>query len=231
MLDATTLFTCLMVAELAGSAVLASLFLFWKHPNSETRWSTGLWSAALLLGGIGTFFLGLRGLLPDSITLVLANFLILFGTGLRRSAVSAFFQMPKRIWIAGAVGGVWVLLCFIPAFRNNLPARVNYNEAVMVFLVLWSVWIAVKCNRERLHTAKIYAVSSALECVAYLGMAIFFSTSAYENYLASFPSYALPYLLLTILVAMVCSLISVVAMTLERTLLNYRQQADEDPLT
>ena len=220
-----------MVAELSGSAILAFLFLFWKHPGTSTKWSTGLWSGAFLLGGIGTFFLGMRGILPDSITLVLANFLILLGTGLRRSAIAAFFQRPKRFWVAVAVAGAWVLLCFIPAFRSSLQARVNYNEAVMIFLVLWSVWIAVKYNPEKLYTPRIYAVSSVLECTAYLGMAIFFSTSAYQSYLASFHSYALPYLLLTILVTMVISMIALVAMTLERSLLHYRQQAEEDPLT
>lgn len=220
-----------MVAELAGGAILAFLFLFWKHPNAGTRWSTGLWSMAYIIGGTGTFLLGLRGTLPDEVTLVLANFLILFGTGLRRSAIASFFDAPRRIWIAVAVGGLWLLLCLVPQFRNSLIARVNFNEAMMVLLVAWTIWLSIRLNGEKLYTPVIYTISSAFECCAYAGMALYFSVSSYPDYLTSFRSFGLPYLLLAVLVSMVLSMISVVAMIIERSLLKYQQQALEDALT
>ncbi|MES0808623.1 GGDEF domain-containing protein [Roseibium sp. SCPC15] len=231
MLDAKTLFACLMVAELAGGAILAFLLLFWKHPSSGSRWSAGLWSMAYIIGGIGTLLLGLRGTLPDAVTLVLANFLILFGTGLRRSAIASFFDVPKRFWVAMAVGGLWLVLCLVPQFRNSLVARVNFNEAMMVFLVAWTIWISIRLNGEKLYTPVIYVISSAFECCAYAGMALYFSISTYPDYLTSFQSFALPYLLLAVLVSMVLSMISVVAMIVERSLRQYQQQAQEDALT
>ncbi|MEM9633920.1 MAG: GGDEF domain-containing protein [Pseudomonadota bacterium] len=101
----------------------------------------------------------------------------------------------------------------------------------MVLLVGWTIWIAVRQNTEKLYTPIIYTISSAIECCAYAGMALYFSVSSYPDYLASFQSFALPYLLLAILISMVLSMISVAAMITERSLIQVRQQAHEDALT
>ena len=231
MLDTTTLFTSLMVAELTGSALLLFFFLFWKHPDTESKWSALLWSLAFLLGGLGTFLIGMRGVLPDSLTLIAANFLILFGTGLRRSAVAVFFQARKRLWIAFAVGGMWLLLCQVPVFRNTLVYRVDYNQSMMILLVLWTVWIALRFNKENLYTPGIYGASSVIECCAHFGMMVHFNTHAYPSFLASFETYFLPFILLAILVSMVLSMITAVGMVIERSLLRFQQQAHQDELT
>lgn len=231
MLDAKTILLALVVAELTASAVLCFLFFFWKHRDKAGNVSVGLWSAAFLLGAIGTCLLSFRGTLPDTVTLVLANFLILFGTGLRRSGVAAFFHVSKRYWIAGLAGLAWLCLCQIPEFRQSLALRVCYNQPVMILLILWSAFICLRCNKERLVTPKIYAFSAGLEAAAHLSLLISLALGDSNALVAAFKGYVVAIALLGILVAMVLSMFTSLSMPIEKSLLQFKTKAYQDSLT
>ncbi|WP_420410686.1 GGDEF domain-containing protein [Roseibium sp.] len=231
MLDAKTILFSLVVAELTASAVLCFLFFFWKHRDSAGNVSVGLWSVAFLLGAIGTCLLSLRGTLPDAITLLLANFLILFGTGIRRSGVAAFFQKPKLFWVAGLAGAVWLGLCQIPEFRQSLSYRVSYNQSVMILFILWTAIICLRSNTEKLVTPKIYAFSAGLEASAHVSLMICLSLGASNEFLDAIKGYVVTIALLVILVSMVLCMFTSLSMPIERSLLQFKTKAYLDSLT
>ena len=231
MLDAKTILFSLVVAELTASAVLCFLFLFWKHRDRAGHLSFGLWSVAFLLGAIGTLLLSFRGVLPDVLTIIVANFLILFGTGLRRSGVAAFFHQPLHLWIAAALAGVWLLLCVRPEFVSTLPSRVAYIQPVMMFYIVWSAIICLRWNTENLVTPKVYAFSAALEASAHFSFLTALGFGVENELFAAISGHVILVALMIILVTMVLCMFTALAMPIERSLLQFKSAAYRDCLT
>lgn len=230
-LDVKTILFSLVVAELTASAVLCFLFFFWKHRDRAGHLSFGLWSIAFLLGAIGTLLISFRGVLPDDLTIIAANFLILFATGLRRSGVAAFFHQPLRLWIAAGLAGVWLLLCSVPDFATTLSSRVAYVQPVMILYIAWSAIICLRWNTENLVTPKVYAFSAALETSAHFSLLTALGFGAENGLFEAISGHVILIALLLILVAMVLSMFTALAMPIERSLLQFKSAAYRDCLT
>jgi len=230
-LDAKTILFSLVAAEITASAVLCFLFFFGRHRDKAANLSIGLWSAAFLLGAAGTLLLSFRSTLADGLTIILANFLILFGTGLRQSGVAAFFHQPLRIWVAVLVGGGWLFLCLISEVRGTLSLRIAYTQPVMIILIVWSAVICLRHDRENLITPRIYAFSASLEAAAHVSLLICLGLADVSGGFAELRSILVPAALLFILVSMVLCCFTSLSMPIERSLQQFRYDAYRDSLT
>ena len=114
MLDTPTLFTCIMVAEFVGSAILFLFYLFWPGRSGACARSLALWSAGMLLAGFGTVLLAMRGGIPDVLSIVAANFLVILGTGMRRSGFAVFLGRRSHVWVFAALALSWLVFCTFP---------------------------------------------------------------------------------------------------------------------
>ncbi|QIJ75130.1 diguanylate cyclase [Methylobacterium sp. NI91] len=118
-LDLPTLF----MMTTAVTVTVGVLFLLsWSQTRRER--SLAVWGIAHIVGGLASLMLALRGQIPDSLSIALANALMIGAYGLIWCGVRAFEGRRLRLdWaLAGAV--IWLGACAVPAFFESLAARV-----------------------------------------------------------------------------------------------------------
>ncbi|SDM17582.1 diguanylate cyclase (GGDEF) domain-containing protein [Methylobacterium phyllostachyos] len=112
------------VTLLAGTLFLTS----WRQAPEER--TLAYWGGAHLVGAVGTAGLALRGQIPDAISIVLSNAVILCAYGLIWSGVRSFERRRPRVGLAMVGALVWCALCLIPTFYGSVTLRIVYASAV-----------------------------------------------------------------------------------------------------
>ncbi len=230
-LDTPTLFTCVMIAEFAGSAILLLFLLLWRARSRACALSLGLCSVGMFLAGSGTFLIALRGTVPESISILAANALLIFGTGLRRCGIAAFLGKRPLIWVVTGAATLWLALCFYPPFFESFLARVNYVQACLILSCLSIVAMTVRFNREKLHSIRFLGVTTLIECAAYVWYTVNQNLLRLPDFLTAFSEDFMSIFLVTVLFAMIMTIVLQVSMVVERSLQGFRDQALQDALT
>ncbi len=127
------------------------------------RWP-GWWGLSNVLVGLGTLGVGLRGYLPDAVTVDLANIVTLAGYLLLVVSVKVFAGRPVRGWRYGVMTGVAALL-FV--FLWNDPA--DYRARIAFFSALCAAFDLVVVH-EGLRLARREPLASAWLLVGLFGM-------------------------------------------------------------
>ncbi|MEH3119531.1 MAG: GGDEF domain-containing protein [Methylorubrum populi] len=118
-LDLTTLF----MMTVAVTFTVGVLFLLsWSQTRRER--SLAIWGVAHLVGSVASSMLALRDQIPDSLSIGLANALMIGVYGMIWSGVRAFERRPPRLGLAVAGGLVWLAACLVPPFFESLATRV-----------------------------------------------------------------------------------------------------------
>jgi diguanylate cyclase (GGDEF)-like protein len=119
----TILFMLVMISGLIGSVFMSA----WLRRRSEIYLRAG--SAGLLMA-IGLALLIARGVIPDRVSIDIANALTLIGVGLAWSAVRLFEgrQAPTVVVLAGGV--LWLVACAWPPFYDVLAYRIGFQAAI-----------------------------------------------------------------------------------------------------
>lgn len=118
-LDLGTLF----MMTVAITFTVGVLFLLsWSQTRKER--ALAIWGAAHLLGSLASLMLALRDQIPDSLSIGLANALMIGAYGMIWSGVRAFEHRAPRLDLAAVGGAVWLGACLVPPFFESVPARV-----------------------------------------------------------------------------------------------------------
>ncbi|PVB63545.1 hypothetical protein DCO57_01760 [Labrenzia sp. 011] len=229
--DTPTLFASVMVAKLAGSAVLMLFFLFWKARCPACARSLVIWSCGMFLAGSGAFLIAMRGVIPDGVSILVANTLVILGVGLGRSGFLVFLGNRPVIWLNFAVAGLWVALCIYPPFFGSFQARVNFIQSYLILTCLSIVWVAFRQNREKLHTVRLLGVTTLIECTGYVWFTVNQNVMLYPDFPTAFRENFMTVYLVTILLAIVMTILLPACMIVERSLNGFREQANQDVLT
>jgi diguanylate cyclase (GGDEF)-like protein len=229
--DTPTLFLCVTIAGFAGSAILLLVHQFWKTRSRACSQSLLLWSAGFFVTGIGTVLIGLRGSVPDEFSIILANILILLGTGLRRAGFAAFLGRPRLVGLYVAIAGVWLGLCFYTPFLDSFLSRVNFVQAILIGSSLWVIWMAFRQNPEKLKSARLLGATNMVECGAYLWFVFHQNVLLFPDFLSVFPQNFMTIYLVTILFSISMTIVLPACMVIERASLRYKEQALQDTLT
>ncbi len=230
-LDTPTLFLCLMIAEFAGSAILLLFLLIWKGRTRACAQSLALWAAGMFCIGSGTVLIGMRGAISNELSIHLANALIIFGVGLSGSAFAAFLGRRRFIWVFVALSGLWVLLCFYQPFWDSLLARLHYVQACIAMSYLWIIWLAVRANGERLHSARLLGLTSLIGFAGAVWIVLHHDSAHFPTFLSSFSQDFMSVYLITMMFSFIMTIVLPPAMVIERSLLRFREQAYQDALT
>lgn len=108
----------------AAAAVFLGLVLLALWVRDRKLATLGLWGSAHLLGGIGVGLAAARGLIPDAVSIMVGNALVLVAYGLVWNGARSFERRRPR-WVAGlAAAAVWLAACQIPAFYESFNNRV-----------------------------------------------------------------------------------------------------------
>ncbi|HEY1940618.1 MAG TPA: GGDEF domain-containing protein [Roseiarcus sp.] len=126
----TLLLAMLLVVSLLGAACVP----IWLQDRSQ---KVVLWMAAAFL----VFCLGMlsRVTLPFLPAVALCNALVFLSYGLAWSACRVLRLRPIRLDLLAAPMAIWLALCLIPAFRNNIDLRISVGELMIVAQILVTV--------------------------------------------------------------------------------------------
>ena len=230
-LDAPTLFTCLMVIEFAGGAILFLFYLFWGFSNKSRVQSLLFWSIGMFLAAIGTLLIALRGSIPDNLSIVAANALIFLGVGFRCSGFAVFLRIRGLILVYVGISTVWVALCFHPDFMGSFLARANFVQAVLIFSSLWVILMVITQNFEKLYSVKILGVTTLIETMGYVWFSFHQNQNQFPTFQSTFSEHFLITYLVILMFAITMTIVLPVAMVIERTLLHFKERAYQDDLT
>lgn len=229
--DASTLLIAITVVHLAGGILFFLVWRLFSNRFEAQISSIGIWSLTHLFLGLGNVMVGLRTFIPDWVSIVMGNALLLFGIGLARMAISLFFERKPYVALAALPGILWLVLCAYPPFLENTTTRII---AVQFALGGSLVWISLLCftrNRDNLYTARLNGVTTFVLAAG----SAYYAINAYAAHDTSLPftfqrDFAKIYLLIALLCT-VAAIILIFAMIIEKEQLFARTQARQDPLT
>ncbi len=102
------------------------------------------WCAGSVLFGVGLFFMGMRGLVPDWASFTLAQALLFFGSALHVQALQLERGRAWRTsWMVTLGVGYLVVFSVLHFKVGSEPLRtgfVSLVQAILVFAVAWSAW-------------------------------------------------------------------------------------------
>lgn len=137
-LDLRTLF----IVSLSVTMVLGFLLLFAWYQNRGVR-ALGWWGGCHFVAIAGVGLIGARGIIPDVISIDIANALILASVGMAWAAARLFDDRP--VPISGVIGGamLWLLAMQVPAIGSSVDSRVMLASLVIAVYTLgtgYEVW-------------------------------------------------------------------------------------------
>ncbi|GGB41356.1 GGDEF domain-containing protein [Roseibium aquae] len=230
-LDTATLYTSITLADFAGAAVLGVFVVALRHRTGEITTSLWLWASALLSIALGTLLLGMRGSIPDDISIGLANALCIIGAGLRPNAIAVFFGRRTLYWLPLVMASAWTALYFVPDFRASVAARVVFVNGFFLVTALVMAWICFRRNTEGLLTGRLLGATMLLEAAGFTIFIAYHLNAGYTDFLQSFNTHIMTVFLAILLITMIVGTALIAAMALERIQDRFRAQALQDDLT
>ena len=118
LLDASTL---LLVTVLLTFMVGSLFLLSWSQARHVH--ALAIWGVAHITGALASALLALRGVIPDWVSIGVANGVMIGAYGLIWAGTRAFEGRGARPAVVAVAVALWCVACFIPAFYASLPAR------------------------------------------------------------------------------------------------------------
>lgn len=126
-----------IIALTTGALLLVS-----SRQNGDSR-SLVTWGIANILGGIGTAMVSLRGFVPDLITVVIGNALIILSYSLNAKGTMDFCRRKIAWALVAAPAVLWLALSLWPAFISSVEWRLIVNSgfiAAASFAAAAALW-------------------------------------------------------------------------------------------
>ena len=92
------------------------------------------WGLAFLLSAVGLGLVTLRGVVPDWMSIQLANALVLAGLGLVWVGAREFDGRAPRLAMAGIAPLIWLAACAVPAIGSDINARIIVASTLAAIL-------------------------------------------------------------------------------------------------
>jgi diguanylate cyclase (GGDEF)-like protein len=123
----------LSVVTVFVMALLGALLVFAGLQNRSIR-SPMWWGAAQIVGAFGLALVTSRGSVPDFVAVDIANALVLLGYGLTWAGARIFEGRKVQPLVVVFAPILWLLVCCIPAFENDVNLRVMVLSAMLAML-------------------------------------------------------------------------------------------------
>jgi len=210
--------------------VLGGLFIVFWYKQRAAPWYAW-WSATLLLACGATMFFATRGFAADMLTIGVGN-AVLFSAFVCNWQAARVFHQRRPLWLAIAgIPALWLAICMVPGFIENLPYRIVVSSPVIAALLVLAGAEFWRGRAERLPSRwalivlhATFALFFALR-IPLMGMMPFpFGAQPLEP--GSVAAFNLIMFFHTLLITVL-----VVALSKERLELDQRTKAQTDPLT
>ncbi|ACA18771.1 diguanylate cyclase [Methylobacterium sp. 4-46] len=137
-LDAATL----MLVTMFVTLIVGLLFLLSWRQARQTR-ALAIWGFAHLLGAAGSALISGRGLIPDALSVGLANAIMLGAYALIWSGARSFEGRGTSPAALLAAPLLWLAACAVPDFYASMTARIvgaSGAAALLCGLTAWEIW-------------------------------------------------------------------------------------------
>jgi len=124
----------LSVVTVFVTALLGALLVFAGLQNSNIRAPTW-WGAAQIIGAVGLGLMTSRGIVPDVMSIDIANALMLLAYGLTWAGARIFDGRKVLPLVVVFAPVLWLFACHIPVFQTDINLRVVIVSAMMAMLV------------------------------------------------------------------------------------------------
>jgi diguanylate cyclase (GGDEF)-like protein len=221
--------TLALVAVFVTVILGALLLLAWRRGQSTDAlvW----WGTGYLIGGISFALLSARGLIPNVLSIEIANALLLLGYGFLYAGTRAFGGRDTPVTVFLIAPLIWLTAMQLPAIAAEINLRVvviSSLQCVFVALMAYELW------RERAEPllsrwpAILLLLTHVLVLNARMVTVTLTPIGSQDEFLRSpaFAVMAFGTVLYTIAFAFL-----LLSMTKERTELRYKTDASIDPLT
>lgn len=121
--------TTLLLVTFVLTFLVGVLFLLSWVQARQTR-ALAIWGVAHLLGAVASGGLALRGVIPDWISIGLANAVMIAAYGLIWSGVRAFEGRSLGLTVAMSGSATFAVACLVPSFYASIEARVVLASAI-----------------------------------------------------------------------------------------------------
>ncbi|HEX3936164.1 MAG TPA: GGDEF domain-containing protein [Xanthobacteraceae bacterium] len=212
------------------AALLGALLVFGGLQNRSVR-APMWWGAAHIINAGGFALLTSRGALPNFLSIDVANALVLLGYGLTWTGARVFDGRPMRPLLVLLWPLTWMLLCRIPAFADDVAARLIVGSTLLALLVLLTAEEFWRARGEPLMSRwPMIVVLLAQACALVVRVPVILLSAAFGNDFVfnklSFTLLAFGTLLYTVVLAFLQ-----LNMTKERTELKHKINSLVDPLS
>lgn len=132
----------LAVVTVFVTAVLGALLIFAGIQNRAVRALT-VWGIAFGIGALGLGLVIVRGLVPDWLSINIANALVLFGFSLIWAGARIFDGRAVRRVLLLVAPGLWLIAFGFPAFQADIKLRIVWASgllAVVAVVIAREVW-------------------------------------------------------------------------------------------
>ncbi len=123
----------LSVVTVFVMALLGALLVFAGMQNRSIR-ALLWWGAAQIVGAIGLGLVSARGVVPDFISIDIANALVLLAYGLTWAGARKFDDREVLPLVVVFAPVLWLIACRIPAFAGDVNLRIAVVSAMMAML-------------------------------------------------------------------------------------------------
>jgi diguanylate cyclase (GGDEF)-like protein len=133
--------TLALVAVFVTVILGALLLLSWRRDQSTD--ALGWWGVGYLIGGGSFALLSARGVIPDVLSIEIANALLLLGYSVLLAGARAFGgrETPVAVFLVAPL--IWLTAMTLPAIATNINARViivSVLQCSLVALIAYEFW-------------------------------------------------------------------------------------------
>lgn len=112
--------TAMLLWATEGITLAVLMLAAWLHDRSQVV--TGLWGLGFGMHGVGIALVGLRGVIPDSVSIIVGNGLVLVGIVCWSIGILAYDGKRPRIWLALPLA-MWLGVLCAPSVMAHFWAR------------------------------------------------------------------------------------------------------------
>lgn len=221
----------LHLAAAFGGFTLTLLLLIAFLQNRDVP-ELGWWSLAFLLLTVGIGLSAFREVLPAMVITLGSNSLILAGSWLQWNGIRRFCRQSPLVLASVAAVCLWAGLCFVPAFANDVSARISVASFLLAAPALFSGLSLVRNPEGQLPSY----LTAAVLCFVHTATLLIRGALPWFGVVTMDPTHALPVGWRTLvesegaLFAVAMAMFTILFVR-DRTELALREAATRDPLT
>ncbi|MDF1485302.1 diguanylate cyclase [Ramlibacter sp. H39-3-26] len=225
-LEARSILLVLAVLSLQMAFVLFALRRSYPHLRSLRAWA-----AAPLLCGIASALIGLRGMIPDAISILAANLLLLTGLWLYYAGSQQMVDLEPAPWRWSVpLAAVVALLAWFTYGRDDFEARAATMAASIAVVCARHAWLLARRLQPTLGTRLTFY--TALAAIAVKLMLLCFTFGWWSGYAdPAGKTLALTFYFIGSAITMPLANLGVILMVTERLRGVFEQLATHDALT